>query len=494
LVAAPDLGSGASRRGGSSPFIRTNDSSDVFRGNFFIKEIVNFDFEKMNITQEKINDLNAVIKITIAPEDYTEKIEKTIKDQAKKSTLPGFRKGMVPAAHIKKMYGRSILVDEINKMLSDTLNNYLSENKVEILGQPLPKVDDSKNFKWDNTDHFEFEYEVGLAPAVEVSISSADKFKAYLVKADEDTLAARVKNIRKSYGKMTNPEVSADEDVLYAELSELSADGSVIEGGIKHTGSIRLDQVTDENVKKSLLGLKKDDVVQLDLQQAFNNNETIIAKILDIPEEDAKELNSKFQVAIKNVNRLEEADLNQEFFDKIFGEGLVTDEAGFTAKITEEIESMFKQDADRKLQNDMYTKLIEEVKMELPDEFLRKWLKATNEKLSDEELAEGYDDFAKNLKWTLIENKIIKDNNIEIKYDEVFATAKERLDTQFRMYSPAPMPEDQLAQYTTTFLQEKDNANRIFEEVKALKVFNHIKSVATITEEEIAYNKFIEMN
>lgn len=293
---------------------------------------------------------------------------------------------------------------------------------------------------------------------------------------------------------MTNPEVSAEEDVLYAELAELSADGSVFEGGINHTGSIRLDQVTDEAVKSTLIGLKKDDVLQLDLQKAFNNNENIIAKLLDITEEAAKELKSTFQVTVKNVNRLEEADLNQEFFDKIFGEGVVTDEGGFTAKITEEIEGMFKQDADRKLQNDMYTKLTDEVKMELPDEFLRKWLKATNEKLTDEELNEGYEDFAKNLKWTLIENKIIKDNNIEIKYDEVFATAKERLDAQFRMYSPAPMPDDQLTQYTTTFLQEKDNANRIFEEVKALKVFNHIKSVATINEEEIAYNKFIELN
>lgn len=448
----------------------------------------------MNITQEKINDLNAIIKVSIAPEDYTEKVDKTIKDQAKKATLPGFRKGMVPVAHIKKMYGKSILVEEINKMLSDALNNYLSENKVEILGQPLPKMDDSKEFKWDFTDAFEFEYEIGLAPVVEVNISAADEFKAYQVKADEETLASRIKNIRKSYGKMTNPEVSADEDVLYAELAELSADGSVFEGGIKHTGSIRLDQVTDENVKQSLIGLKKDDVLQLDLQQAFNNNENVIAKLLDITEEAAKELKSTFQVTVKNVNRLEEADLNQEFFDKVFGEGVVTDEAGFTAKITEEIEGMFKQDADRKLQNDMYTKLTEEVKMELPDEFLRKWLKATNEKLTDEELNEGYEDFAKNLKWTLIENKIIKDNNIEIKYDEVFATAKERLDAQFRMYSPAPMPDDQLTQYTTTFLQERDNANRIFEEVKALKVFNHIKSVATINEEEIPYNKFIEMN
>ena len=447
----------------------------------------------MNITQEKIDDLNAVVKIKISPEDYTDKVEKSIKDQAKKSTLPGFRKGMVPPAHIKRMYGKSILIELINGLLSDNLNKFLTDNKVEILGQPVPVIDENKDFKWDGSDEFEFDYEIGLAPAVDISISADDKFVQYNVKADEETLAARIKNIRKSYGKMTNPEVSAEEDVLYAELAQLSPDGSVFEGGINSTGSIRLDLVKDKEILKSLTGRKKDDVFELDVQKAFENNEVVIAKLLNIGEDEAKDLQSKFQVTVKNVNRLEESDLNQEFFDKIFGEGVVTDEAGFTAKITEEVEGMFKQDADRKLQNDMYTQLTESVKIDLPDEFLRKWLKATNEKLSDAELAEGYDDFAKNLKWTLIENKIIKDNSLEIKYEDVFATAKQRLDAQFRMYSPSPLPEDQLAQYTATFLQEKDNANRIFEEVKAIKVFEYIQSVATLDQKDIAYNKFIEM-
>ena len=447
----------------------------------------------MNITQEKIDDLNAVVKIKISPEDYTEKVDKTIKEQAKKSTLPGFRKGMVPAAHIKKMYGRSILVEEVNNLLSESLTKYLADNKIEILGQPLPMLNDAKEFKWDGTDEFEFDYQLGLAPAIDFNVTAKDKFTQYNVKADEETLASRIKNIRRSYGKMTNPEVSADDDVLYAELAQLSPDGSVFEGGITNIGSIRLDLVKDKAILKSLTGVKKDDVLELDLQKTFENNEVVIAKLLNIAEEEAKDLQSKFRVTVKNVNRLEEADLNQEFFDKIFGEGVITDEAGFTAKITEEIEGMFKQDADRKLQNDMYTQLLEGVNIELPDEFLRKWLKTTNEKLTDAELAEGYDDFAKNLKWTLIENKIIKDNSIEIKYQDVFETAKQRLDAQFRMYSPAPMPEDQLAEYTTTFLKEKDNGNRIFEEVKALKVFEYIQSVATLDQKDIAYNKFIEM-
>ena len=447
----------------------------------------------MNITQDKIDDLNAVVNITIAPEDYNPRVEKSLKEQAKKANLPGFRKGMVPVAHMKRMYGKNILVEEINALLNETLSKHLTDNKVEVLGQPLPVLDETKEFKWDNTDTFEFQYELGLAPKVDVEVTSKDKFTKYNVKADAETLESRIKNIRKSYGKMTNPEVAAEGDVLYAELVQLGADGADFEGGINATGSIRLDLVTDKKILKSLVGLKKDDVVELDVQKAFDNNEAVIAKLLNINEEDAKELKSKFKVTVKNVNRLEESELNQEFFDKIFGADVVTDEAGFRTKITEEVESMFKQDADRKLQNDIYTQLTEQTKMELPDEFLRRWLKATNEKLTDEELAQGYDDFAKNLKWTLIENKMIADNEIKIEYKDVFETAKQRLDAQFRMYSPQPMPEDQLAQYTANFLQEKENANRIFDEVKALKVFEHIQTISTIDEKDIDYNKFVEL-
>jgi trigger factor len=444
----------------------------------------------MNIAQEKIDDLNALVKITLAPEDYTPRVEKALKEQAKKANLPGFRKGMVPVAHIKRMYGKSILVEEINNMLNDNISKHLTDNKVEILGQPLPVLEDEKEYNWDYSDTFEFGYELGLAPAVDVEVSSKDKFTHYNVKADEETLAERIKNIRKSYGKMTNPEVSAEGDVIYAELTQLAADGTEFEGGIVSTGSIRTDLVTDKKILKTLVGVKKEDSFDLDVNKAFNGDAATIAKLLNISEEDAAELKSKFKVVVKNVNRLEEADLNQEFYDKIFGAGVVTDEAGFKAKITEEVESMFKQDADRKLQNDIYEQLTSQTKMQLPDAFLRKWLKATNEKLSDEELAQGYDDFAKNLKWTLIENKIIKDNDIKIDYKDVFETAKQRLDAQFKMYSPQALPEDQLAQYTANFLQEKENANRIFEEVKALKVFDYIKSVGTLNEKEIEYNKF----
>ena len=444
----------------------------------------------MNISQEKIDNLNAILKINLNPDDYQPRVEKAIKEQAKKAKIAGFRPGMVPTSHIKRMYGKSILVDEINTLLSDTLNKYIEDEKLEVLGQPLPKIDERKEYNWDFADNFEFNYEVGLAPEFNVEFTSKDKLTQYVIKVDEETLASRIKNIRRSYGKMTNPDVSADDDVLYSELVQLSPDGSVFEDGISNTTSVRLDQIQNDEIKKSLIGLKKDDVVTLDIQKAYNNDATRIAAILKVDEDVAADLKSNFQLTVKNINRLEEGDLNQEFFDKLFGEGTVTTEAEFRAKITEELESMMQQDAERQLQDEIYHYSLNKVEFNLPDEFLKRWLKATNEKLSDEELQGGYNDFAKNLKWTLIENKIMKENSVEIKYDEVFALAKQRLAQQFQMYSPQPIAEEQLAQYTVQYLQSKENANKIFEELKALKTFDYIKSVVTLENKDIAITDF----
>ncbi|MDT3404945.1 trigger factor [Mucilaginibacter terrae] len=447
----------------------------------------------MNISQEKKDNLNAVIKININAEDYQARVDKAIKDQAKKAQIPGFRKGMVPPSHIKRMYGKSILVDEINNLLSDTLNNYLNEEKLDVLGQPLPQVDEEKNYNWDFTDNFEFNYEVGLAPEFALDFSSKDKLSSYKITVDDETLASRISNLRRSYGKMTNPDVSADGDVLYAELVQLSPDGSVFEGGITNTASVRLDQIQDEAIKASLIGLKKGDVVEFDIQKAFNNEVARVAALLKIEETEAADLKSKFQLTVKNVNRLEESDLDQAFFDKIFGEGEVTTEEEFRTKITEELEGMMVQDANQHLQREMYEYVLGKVNFELPDEFLKRWLKATNEKLSDEELEGGYADFAKNLKWTLIGNKIVADNDIKIEYNDVLDIAKGRIDQQFRMYSPQPISDEQLNQYAVQFLQDKENANRIFEEAKSLKVFEHLKSVITLDEKPITFEEFSKL-
>jgi len=267
---------------------------------------------------------------------------------------------------------------------------------------------------------------------------------------------------------MTNPDLSADDDVLYSELVQLSPDGSVFEDGISNTTSVRLDQIQDAGIKAELIGLQKGAEVVFDIQKAFDNDAAKVAGLLKIEEDAAADL-------------------------KLFGEGVVTTEEEFKAKITEELETMMQQDAERKLQDEVYHYALDKVDFNLPDDFLKRWLKATNEKLSDEELQGGYNDFAKNLKWTLIENKIMKEQNIDIKYDEVFALAKQRLAQQFQMYSPQPIAEEQLAQYTVQYLQSKENANKIFEELKALKVFDYIKSVVTLDNKDILFTDFSKL-
>ena len=448
----------------------------------------------MRITRNNIDDLNAIITVVIKADDYHEKIEKSLKEQAKKAKLPGYRPGMVPLAQIKRMYGKGMLVEEINKQLSDAVNNYIKQNEIEILGQPLPKEDDT-NFKWEIGEEFTFNYEIGLAPIVRTEFNANDSLTQYAIKVDEETLNARTKNLRRSYGKMTNPEVVEDGDVIFGDFVQLQNDGVVLENGVKVTSTLRLDIVKDEAIKNTLIGLKREDVVaSFDLVNAVENEDQL-RKILKLDDSNAIIPESKFQLTIKNINRLEESDLDLNFYNKIFGEDAgVNTEEEFRSRITAELEAMMAQDADKKLAADLYKYGVSKLDLQLPDEFLKRWLKATNKEVTDEELANGYEDFATNLKWTLVENKIIKENKIEIKYEDVFAAAKKRLDAQFRMYSPTPIAEEQLAQYAAQYLKEGANANQVFDEVKSNKVFEFLKTVITLNQKQIDFKEFQDLN
>ena len=443
----------------------------------------------MNISHQNIDDINASIQVEIAPADYNPQVDKAIKDQAKKAKLPGFRPGMVPVGHIKRMYGKSILFDEINRIINDKIAEYIGEQKLEVLGQPLPLDEDQDTkYNWDFNDTFNFKYEIGLAPEFEVPFTAETEFTEYDIKADEATLAERIKNLRRSYGKMTNPEVSEEGDVLYAALKQDK------EEGIEKTTSVRTDIIEDAKIKKSLVGLKKDDTVKIDVKKAFKVAD--LARILGITEDEAEALDvTKFELTVKNINRLEESDLNQEFFDKLFPAGEVTTEEQFNEKVTEEVENLFKQNSAQKLRNDMYTFGMDKVEAKFPEEFLKRWLKATNPNLSTEEIEEGFADFISNLKWTIIENRIVTANNLEVKYDEVVELAKERIYAQIKMYNINEEPTDeQLQQFAMQLLSDREQANRLFEEVKALKVFDQLKSTVKLKSKKIDFDKFEKLD
>lgn len=443
----------------------------------------------MNISHQNIDDINASIQVEIAPEDYNPQVDKAIKDQAKQAKLPGFRPGMVPTGHIKRMYGKAILFDEINKIINDKIAEYIGEQKLEVLGQPLPKEEDTDGqYNWDFKDTFKFDYEIGLAPQFDIPFSAETEFTEYDIKADEATLTERIKNLRRSYGKMTNPEVSEEGDVLYATLKQDKEDG------IEKTTSIRTDIIEDAKIKKSLVGLKKDDTAKLDVKKAFKVAD--LARILGITEDEAENLDvTKFELTVKNINRLEESDLNQEFFDKLFPAGEVTTEEQFNEKVKEEVENLFKQNSAQKLRNDMYTFGMDKVDAKFPEDFLKKWLKATNPNLDATEIEEGFEDFLNNLKWTIIENRIVTANNLEVKYDEVVDLAKERIYAQIKMYNINEEPTDeQLQQFAMQLLGDREQANRLFEEVKALKVFDQLKDTVKIKSKKIDFDKFEKLD
>ncbi len=446
----------------------------------------------MNITQENIDEVNAVLKVKVVAEDYLPKVENALKEHQKKASIPGFRPGKVPAGMIKKMYGKSILVDSINKLLNDSLTNYLKENKIEVLGNPLPKAGSENSIDWDNQKEFEFLYEMGLAPKFNVELSAKDKFNYLTVKIDENLINKYVTDIAKRYGKVENVDVSAEGDLLNGDFVELDSTGEIKPGGIFKTSSIFLDRVNDEAAKKSLTGLKKDDKVILDAQQ-LSGNPVDIASMLGIEKAAAEKLISKIQFTVKNISRLTASELNQELFDKIYGVGVVTSEEEFKTKIKEELSTMFVNDSERKLYNDVVEHLMNKINFNLPNAFLKRWILAVNDKpVTPEQVETEFEGYSKGLKWQLIENKIIQDHNIQVTNQEVIDQTKQMILEQFGKYNPAPMSEDDLNQTAQKVLSNKEEAKKFYEKLYGEKVMTLFKTKFTLENKEIPYDDFFK--
>ncbi|MBL0330510.1 MAG: trigger factor [Bacteroidetes bacterium] len=444
----------------------------------------------MNIIQENIDELNAVLKVKVVANDYLPKVETALKDYQKKASIPGFRPGKVPTGMIKKMYGKSIMVDEINKLLNDSLYNYLHENKIEVLGNPLPKADSV--IDWDNQQEFEFLYEMGLAPKFSVELSPKDKFVYQTVKIDDELVNKYVTDIAKRYGKVESVEVSEEADLLNGDFVELDANGEILAGGIFKTGSLFLDRVKDAATKKALTGLKKDDKVVVDAQK-LSENATDLAALLGIDKEKAESLNCKLQFTVKGISRLAAAEINQEFFNKIYGEGNVTTEEEFKAKIKDELANMFVNDSERKFYNDVVEHLMNKINFNLPTEFLKRWIVAANEKpVTFEQVDSEFDNYSKGLKWQLIENKIIKDNNLEVSKEEVVDHTKELIIQQFAQMGQGDMGEEELNQTAQRVLSNQEEAKKLYEKLYGQKVMNLFKTKFTLENKEVAYDDFFK--
>lgn len=442
----------------------------------------------MNITQESIDDLNALLKVQINQDDYQEKVNAVIQNYRKTASIPGFRKGKVPVGQIKKMHGKAILIEEVNKLIQEGIYNYITENKVEVLGNPLPLT---KDVDWDHATNFDFEFEMGLSPQFEVKMTKKSKFDYLKIEADKKMLDHYTTDTAKRYGSMTHPEKSEKTDLMMGEFTQLDAEGNVLEGGIKHSASVALDVVTDKKAQKALTGLVQDDEVVIKITNKFSAD---LSHMLNISKEQAQELNSDFRFTVKSISRMTPAEMNQELFDKVFGKDAVKNEKEFKAKMKEEIEKSFVSESDNKLKNDVILHLIEKTKIELPDTFLKKWLVQTNEKgLTTEQVEEEYDQYSKSLKWQLIENKIIKDNELEVKNEDVIAHTKEMIIQNFAQYGQ-PAPDDKkLDEIAAQVLTNEEERKKVYNQLYDVKTLTLYKEKFMLKDKTVTYDEFVKL-
>ena len=442
----------------------------------------------MNITQEKIDALNAKLKVQLSSEDYQEKVEAVIVNYRKTASIPGFRKGKVPMGQVKKMIGKSVLIDEVNKLLQEAIYKHITDNNVEVLGNPLPLTSE---VDWENDTDFEFEYEMGLAPEFKVNLDKKSKFDYLQIVADKKMVDHYVTDMAKRYGKMTQPEKSEKTDLIMGEFTQLDVEGNILEGGINHTSSVALDIIQDKKAQNALEGLAEGDEVKLHITKDFSND---AHHMLNIKKEELETLDSDFTFKVNKISRMEPADMSQDLFDKVFGKDTVKSEKEFRAKVKEEVEKSFISESDNKLKNDVILHLIKKTKLSLPDTFLKKWLVTTNEQgLTEEQVEQEYEQYSKSLKWQLIENKIIKDNELEVKNEDVISHTKEIIISNFAQYGQ-PAPEDKkLEEIAVKVLGNEEERKKAYNQLYDVKTMILYKEKFSLKNKEVTYDEFVKL-
>jgi len=438
----------------------------------------------VEITLEKKERSTANLKVNLKEADYLPKVAEKVKEYSKKVSLKGFRPGKVPTSLIERMYGKSIKIEEINHILSHSINDYIKENKLSILGDPLPDSDSSKGIDWDNQKEFEFTYNLGLVPDFKLDLSDKIKISKFIIEVDNKVLSETVENLRNQYGKMTNPEESAEGDFVYGELKELKGDFST-------QTLIPTNKLTKGELKK-FVGLKKGDKVEFDIKKAFEDV-AAIAHATGLSKEDAEKKEGKFELAVTNISRSEPAPLDQEFFDKIFGKDTVTTEQEFLDKLKSTIEENYTRESENKLSKDIQEKFVSSTTIELPDDFLKKWLLISNEgKISQEQIDAEYEHYLKELKWNLIKNKIGEDNDVKVENDEVKQKTTEMILQQFGNMPLNDELSSSLDKIADNYLQQEKGRNymRMFEQVFFDKVLDVIKSKISIQNKKVSVDEF----
>lgn len=436
----------------------------------------------MNITKKDIDNLNAVLTVEIVKDDYSGKVEKVLKDYRKNANIPGFRKGHVPLGMVKKQYGKAVLVEEVNKLLQDALQKFLTEEKLDILGNPLPKNEAEIN--WDS-DEYSFEFELGLSPKFEIDLKGKE-ITHYKIVADEEMLNNQVKTIRKQYGKLISKnEVEEGDEVTGTFTSE--------EKEIEKKATLSTKEIDGKEQLKALLGAKVGDTVTLKTKGMFadaHDNQ----KHFGVSHDDAHGLDIEVSFKIEEVNTREMAELNQELFDKLFGgEGVVTSEEELKEKIKEDAEGQFAQQSDQKLLNDVVESLIENTKFDLPKEFLQRWIaNSGEEKISEEDAKAEFERSEKGLRYQLIEGKLRAENKLHVTFDELKDYSKNMIKVQMAQFGQLDPADEELESIAARILSNKEEVERLSEQLNTAKMLHFFKENVKLKTKEITYDEFIK--
>ncbi|NLA48166.1 MAG: trigger factor [Bacteroidales bacterium] len=449
----------------------------------------------MDISRENKDGLNAVLTVKISKADYEERVETVLKDYRRKANIRGFRPGMVPIGLIRSMYGNAVKVDEINKLVSESVHKYLVDEKIDILGDPLPLTDENEHIDFIHDDEFTFSFELGLAPSFELSLSEKDKVTFHEIIIDDKMKKDYADAYARRFGEFRKAETSADKDILKGSIEAVDENGETIPEGISaDESSLSVDMVRDEEIKKSFTGLAENDNIVFDIRKAFPNTAEI-AGLLKTESRNAENIEGDFRFTIKEISRFYPAETGPDLFNRIYGEGVVSDEEEFMQKIEEEISANLLRESEFKLMQDVRKLTLDKTEFPLPEEFLKKWLTKAGEKPSPEEIESEFDTFLQDLKWQLIKNKVAKDNEIQISPEEMQEEAEKITRLQFSQYGLYYATDEQISNYARESLQREADAKRIADKILDDKVLNKLREIVEIENKKVSaeeFNKLLE--
>ena len=438
----------------------------------------------MEVLLEKSSPTLASLKITLTKEDYQPSVDKSIKDYSKRVNLKGFRPGKVPSHVIQRMYGKSILVDEVNNMLSKAVSGYIRENKLQVVGDPIPNREQAEQVNWDKPEALEFSYDLGLASDFDVNISEIPAVKKYSINVDDAERTKTIDSLKERFAENIHPETSEEGDMIYGELKQESSEFTT-------RTAIPTKQIKADTLDK-FIGVKKEDTITFDIQNTFTD-EAAIAHVTGKKKEDIGELAGDFTLVVDDITRSAPSEINQAFFDKVLGEGAVENEEQFNEKVIEIIKDNYERETEALLKRDIELAILDHIAIEVPEDFLKDWLERSNEgKFTREQIEEQFEDFKKSLKLSLIKNKIAEAEDIKVEYPEILEFTKNMVRGQFGIYGDDDNMKETIDRVAQGYLadKERDNYTNVFNQVFDDKIFANIRSKVSTEEQIIEVSEF----